>query len=117
MRKWNLLVLVIILCGALLGCSGQQEPTAEQIKSDLIGHRLQVAGSGFYWEFAALSEFEYFDIRSKQAQGDIIEYDVSMRLQDLTTNNHFLADALIVYRQIDGKWELTSIVAKLLKPL
>ncbi len=85
--------------------------------SDLIGQRLQSVRSGFYWEFAALSEFEHFDIRGKQVQGDIIEYDVSMRLQDLITNNNFLADALIVYRQIDGKWELTSIVTKLLKPL
>ena len=36
-----------------------------------------------------------------------------MRLVDLAQDMHFLADVLIIYKKIDGKWELTSIVAKL----
>lgn len=117
MVRGKLLALFLIPCIILVGCTGQSEPNAEQMKADLIGHRLQVAGSSMYWDFAALSEFEYLDIRSKQMQGGVIEYDVSIRLHDLSTDNHFLADALIVYRQIDGKWKLTSIVPKLFKPL
>ena len=117
MAKKCVLVLLLVLIAISAGCVGQAEPTAEQIKADLIGQRLQVPGSNRYWDFSALSEFEYFDIRGKKTQADVIEYDVSMRLQDLSTNNHFLADALIIYKQIDGQWLLTNIAPKLFKQL
>ena len=113
--KRKLLALFLILSITLVGCGGSAEPNVEQMKADLIGHNL--TGEGLGWTFAALSEFEHFDIRSKQEQGDVIEYDVSMRLVDLTSDTHYLADVLIVYKQVDGRWELTSIVTKLYKCL
>jgi len=113
--KRKFLALFLILCITLVGCGGPSEPDVEQMKADLIGHNL--TGEGLGWTFAALSEFEHFDIRGKQEQGDVIEYDVSMRLVDLSSDAHFLADVLIVYKQIDGEWELTSIVTKLYKRL
>ncbi|MFC1989644.1 hypothetical protein ACFLVW_03660 [Chloroflexota bacterium] len=105
----------IILCVILVGCSTQSEPDAEQIKADLIGHNLAIAGSPV-WEFAALSEYEQFNIKGTQMQGNVIEYDISMKLLDQASNTHFVADALIVYRKNDGKWELISVVAKLFDP-
>ncbi|MFC2006609.1 hypothetical protein ACFLUQ_00350 [Chloroflexota bacterium] len=39
-----------------------------------------------------------------------------MRLVDLASDTHFLADVVIVYRKIDGKWELNSIMPKAFKP-
>jgi hypothetical protein len=99
-----------------VGCIGQTEPTIEQIKADLIGHYLTDREEAV-WTFAALSEIEHFDIRGKQVQENIIEYDVSIRLHDLSTDTHFLADALIVYTQIDGEWYLISTVTKLFKYL
>ena len=116
MVKKRLLPLILILCISLVGCSGQPKLDIDQIKSDLIGHNLLLEGH-YVWTFAALAEYEQFDIRSMEAKGDIIEYDVSMRLHDLATDKHFLADALIVYKQTDGKWEITSIVTKLYQQL
>ncbi len=116
MWRGKILPLFLILCLGLVGCSTSAVPSVDQIKADLIGHRLTFEGY-HVWTFAALSEYEEFDIRSEQTQGDIIEYDVSMRLHDLATDEHFLADALIVYKQTDGEWEITSIVTKLYQQL
>ena len=75
MAKGRFLVLLLILCVVFVGCSVQSEPNAEQIKADLIGHQL-TEGGFTAWEFAALSEYEQFDIRGTQRQGNILEYDV-----------------------------------------
>ena len=89
MVKVRLLVLLLILSVILIGCAGLSKPSVEQIKTDSIGQRTytsEVSG----WEFTALSEFEQFDIGGKQRQGDVIEFDVSMILQDLSTGTYFL---------------------------
>jgi len=106
--KRTLLVLFVILCVLLVGCIGQSEPDVEQIKADLIGSRIKT--EQLRWTFAALSEYEQFDIRGKQRQGNAIEYDVHMRLVDLVNDKHFSADVLIVYRKINGKWKLVSLL-------
>jgi hypothetical protein len=82
------------------------------MKADLLRQRLNYKGNPV-WRFAALSEYEQFDIRGKQMQGNVIEYDVSMRLVDIPSEARFLADALIVYRQAEGGWELISVLIKL----
>ena len=115
MIKRRLLAFFLIPFILLLGCSGNSGPNVEQMKADLIGHELSGEGEG--WKFAALSEFEYFDIRGEQVQGEVIEYDVSLRLVDLESNIHFLADILIVYKKVDGEWKLNSTVTKLFERL
>ena len=102
--------IALLLMGCLPGSEVREGPSAEQIKADLIGHTLTIS-AGEVWEFAALSEYEHFDIRDKQTQGNATEYDVSMRLVDIATGTHFLTDVLIVYRETSGKWELVSVVA------
>jgi len=87
------------------------EPSAEQIKADLLGHVL-TSGGAPVWEFAALSEYEEFEIKEKLSQANALEYDVSMKLTDFPTDTHFIADVLIVYKKINGKWELISLVTK-----
>lgn len=128
MVKRILLSLLIILSVPLAGCeyvddlstyqpaSKQDELSVEQIKADLIGHRLIVDGQPV-WEFAALSEYEQFDVKGKQTQGNAIEYDVSMKLRDFASDTQFLADVFIVYKNIEGKWELVSVVTKLFEPI
>ena len=123
MLKKLFLTSVFILSVVLVGCSFPPEPGTdeavseqagpgvEQMKVDLLGHRLVVGGQSV-WEFAALSEFEQFDIRGEKTEGNVIEYDVSMRLKDFPSNTHYLADAFIVYKSVDGQWELISIGAK-----
>ena len=129
-NKILLLVLSLVLITGLVitGCAAPEAPapapaptpeappkmgvSVEQIKADLIGH-IVFTSNEKTWTFAALSEFEQFDIRDEQRQGDIIEYDVSMRLVDLNTQQHYLMDALIVYRQSNGAFQLISIVPTL----
>jgi hypothetical protein len=122
MVKRIFLSLLIILSVTLLGCefipdveeyqskSKLEGPSAGQIKADLIGQRIILDGQT--WEFAALSEFEQFEIKGENEQGNAIEYDVSMRLKDFVSDTQFYVELFIVYKDIDGKWELVSIVTK-----
>ena len=124
MAKRILLILMVVLSIALVGCdflddlsapnssSEQFEYSAEQMKADLIGHVLVVNGQPA-WEFAALSEYEQFEIIGQQTQGNVVEFDVTMKLKDFAANTHYHVEVFIVYKDIDGKWELVSLVTKL----
>ncbi|MDD5039256.1 MAG: hypothetical protein PHN78_08110 [Dehalococcoidales bacterium] len=108
MRKTLLLLLTLGLVS--LGCSTQQ-PNIDRIKVDLIGQTLVHSGVPV-WEFAALSEYEQFDIVKEHRVENAIEYDVSMGLIDLASQTHYSASAIIVYKINNGKWEIISIVTK-----
>ncbi|MFC1984464.1 hypothetical protein ACFLU0_00415 [Chloroflexota bacterium] len=124
MAKRILLIIMVVLGITLVGCdylenlsepkssSEQFEYSAEQMKADLIGHVLVVNGQ-LAWEFAALSEYEQFEIIGQQTQGNVVEFDVTMKLKDFATNIHYHVEVFIVYKDIDGKWELVSLVTKL----
>ena len=124
MIKRILLILMLVLSIVLAGCDyledlGTTESSseefgysAEQMKADLIGHALVVNGQPA-WEFAALSEYEQFEIIGQQTQGNAVEFDVTMKLKDFATNAHYHVEVFIVYKDIDGKWELVSLVTKL----
>ncbi len=124
MAKRILLILMVVLSIALVGCdylenlsapgssSEQVGYSAEQMKADLIGHALVVNGQPA-WNFAALSEYEQFEIIGQQTQGNVVEFDVTMKLKDFATNTHYHVEVFIVYKNIDGKWELVSLVTKL----
>ena len=124
MSRRILLILMVALSIALVGCdyledlgasessSEQVGYSAEQIKADLIGHALVVNGQPA-WEFAALSEYEQFEIIDQQTQGNVVEFDVTMKLKDFATNAHYHVEVFIVYKDIDGKWELVSLATKL----
>ena len=124
MAKRILLILMVVLSISIVGCdylenlsestssSGEVGYSAEQMKADLIGHTLVVKGQTA-WEFAALSEYEQFEIIGKQTQGNVTEFDVTMKLNDFATNTHYHVEVFIVYKDIDGKWELVSLVTKL----
>ena len=119
-----ILMVMVVLSIAPVGCdvlddlsasnssSEQFEYSAEQMKADLIGHALVVNGQPA-WEFAALSEYEQFEIIGEQTQGNVVEFDVTMKLKDFATNTHYHVEVFIVYKDIDGKWELVSLVTKL----
>ena len=117
MAKRILLILMVVLSIALVGCDYFEDQSApksssEQMKADLIGHALVVNGQPA-WEFAALLEYEQFEIIGEQTQGNVYEFDVTMKLRDFATNAHYHVEAFIIYKDIDGKWELFSLVTKL----
>ncbi len=124
MTKRILLILMLVLSIVLAGCEyledlGTTESSseefgysAEQMKADLIGHTILVNGQ-FVWKFETLSEYEQFEIIGEQTQGNVYEFDVTMKLRDFATNAHYDVEAFIIYKNIDGEWELLSLVTKL----
>src|SRR3972149_11942251 len=123
MRRLLLTIVLLLSCFSFTACS--KIPDTEQIKADLIGQGLTSILSMEYgmsqvipvWEFHSISEFQDFSIKSIQQWDETVEYDVTMRLKELTSNQSFLADALITYRKTDSGWELISIRTKLFRPL
>ncbi len=113
MKKKISLVLPLLLSVVLISCSSVPQPSEAQIKSDLIGHQLVSSGLEIFplWTFKTLSEFEQFDIHSKQIQGDILEYKVRMKLRYLGTNEYYITDVIITYKRTNTRWELISIIA------
>jgi hypothetical protein len=120
MQVKKLLIFLIVISSILItGCESPiqtSEPSVEQIKADLLGQVLTSDGAPV-WEFAALSEYEEVEINNKLSQANALEYDVSMKLKDIATNSYFIADVLVVYKKISGKWELTSLVTRKFEPL
>lgn len=120
MKKLLLLLLVSLLAVSSIGCDemGLQtvQPSIDQVKADLIGHVLTV-NEVPVWEFAALSEYEDFQINNELLVADALEYDVSVKLIDFAIDTHFRADILIVYKKYGTKWELVSIVTKIFEPI
>ena len=122
--KWQVL-LIASLAFLLVLSSCTKEPDVEQIKADLLGREMFHPGEGLFgglvtvpWKFASISEFLDVKIRSKQKQGDrVIEYDISMRLQDMNTKNQYLADVVVLYKKVENKWEFSSVPPKLWKAL
>lgn len=109
----------VLVCAALaafvllVGCS--KSPDTEQIKTDLIG---QTMGSMFGgWKFESLSEFQELKINNKKQQGELIEYDISMRLKDTNSGKEYRAEALRVYKKVDGAWKIASISRKSFEPI
>ena len=64
----------------------------------------------YSWNFESLDEIQQFTITNKKEQGDIIEYDVDMVLHDKSGN--FRIKGLIVYKKVDGKWQIASMTMK-----
>lgn len=70
-----MLATPLVVSTGFIGCS--RAPNAEQIKADLIGERM---GN---WTFASPSEILELNINSQKKQGQLIEYEISMKLQDI----------------------------------
>ena len=111
-----LLTLIALLClvAVNVGCDlVSPEPSVEQIKSDLIGETL--TQETLTWHFHALSEFKEVTIIDKIREGNTIEYDVSLELQDVFTGKQYTADILMIYQRSGTNWELFSILTMSLR--
>lgn len=84
-------------------------PGVDKIKADLIGRTM---GGLLGWKFASLSEFEDVAIDSEKTVGDILEYGVGMRLKDARSGTRYRAEAIVVYRKTDDKWQFASVSQK-----
>ena len=111
MLKKIILTLIVLLCIVTVsaGCDlVSPEPSIGEIKSDLIGETL--TQGTLTWHFHALSEFEEVTIEDTIREGNTIEYDVALELQDVFTGTHYTADILMIYQRSGTSWELFSIL-------
>ena len=111
MKKQILFVLIILTSLLMInvGCSIiSPEPGVEQIKSDLIGEI--ISKEDVAWQFAALSEFQEVTIIDKLREGDTIEYNVTMTLQDIYTEEMYTAEVILIYQKSGTHWDLFSIL-------
>ena len=111
MLKKILLTLIVLLCIVTVGAGCDlvsPEPSIGEIKSDLIGETL--TQGTLTWHFHALSEFKEVTIEDAIREGNTIEYDVSLGLQDVFTGTHYTADILMIYQRSGTTWELFSIL-------
>jgi murein L,D-transpeptidase YcbB/YkuD len=84
--------------------------TVGQIKNDLIDR--SITASGITWHFDRLSEFLDVTINGRKQNGRLLEYDVSMKLQDYKSGNLYNTQVLVVY---DDTGHFVSVTAKSLE--
>lgn len=65
--------------------------------------------------FTSFTNFKEFVINSKNEQGEIIEFDISMVYKDTEHGTTDPIKAHIVYKKSDSKWAIASLTGKLLK--
>ena len=116
MIKRTFLILFALICLVAVNTSCDlfsPEPSVEQIKSDLMGETL--TQGTLTWHFHALSEFKEVTIVDKIREGNTIEYDVSLELQDVFSGKQYVADILLIYQRSGTNWELFSILTMSLR--
>ena len=113
----RIIITLVVLIGLVtvnVGCDlVSPEPSIEQIKSDLIGET--ISRGDMSWYFAALSEFKEVTIVDKIREGNTIEYDVTLELQDIFTDKMYTAEVLLIYQRSGTNWELFSVLTMSLK--
>jgi hypothetical protein len=99
------LSLVLIVFLGLCSCS--HEPSANQIKADLVGQRVESPTIG--WRFSSPSEFQRFDVADKQTTADVVEYAIAVRVADANGP----ADGIlhVSYRNTDSGWKFLTVTA------
>lgn len=97
--------------GSRMDPHAERTPDIDQVKADLIGQRMgNMLTSG--WKFASLSEFEEVVIVSENKTANILEYNLGMTLKDVRTGTRHCAEAIVVYRKSDDKWNFVSVSQK-----
>ena len=112
MKRGVLLAQVLAALAVFAACSGESDtplPDAQQVRTDLVG---QAMGS---WRFESPSDFLGLTVNEKTEQGDTVEYDVSMSLQDPSTGRRYRAEALVVYGKSGGEWQIDSVSGRSLE--
>lgn len=113
-RIFLVLIIVISIVTFNVGCDiVSPEPGIEHIKSDLIGET--ITQGTITWHFHALSEFQEVRIVDSIREGNTIEYNVILELEDIFSGNRYEAEVLLIYQRSGTNWELFSVLALSLK--
>ncbi len=115
MRQALITTAFLVIITIIGGCSGT--PDSNQIKADLIGQSMRDISTSQGWFFESPSEFKEFTINNKHKKGKLLEYNITMLLQELKTGKQFRAQALIIYRKEGSEWQLINIVSQSLQEI
>ena len=85
---------------------------AEQIKADLLNKTIPLGGNKLE-TFNKLENFKEVQILKENKKGDTIEYKVKIDYNDTTYGTVDKIEAVIIYKQVDGKWKMASSSGKL----
>jgi hypothetical protein len=87
--------------------------SAEQIKADLLKKTIPLGGNKLE-TFDKLENFKGVQILQESKQGDTVEYKVKIDYNDTTYGTVDKIEAIIIYKQVDGKWKMASASGKLI---
>jgi hypothetical protein len=90
-----------------------QSPNAEQIKADLVNKTIPLGGNKLE-TFNSLANFKDVQILQESKQGDVVEYKVKIVYNDTTYGTFDKIEAIIIYKQVEGKWKMVSSSGKLI---
>jgi len=85
----------------------------EQIKADLLNKTIPLGGNKLE-TFDKPENFKEVIILQESKQGDTIEYKVKIAYNDTTYGTVDKIEALIIYKQVEGKWKMVSSSGKLI---
>lgn len=92
-----------------------QDPTPDQLKSDLVGKTMGGREKG--WKFQSVDQIKALTIRDKKQEADARTYTVSLELEDPRVSEAFSADAEMTYEKVGAEWKLKTVGLKSMKKL
>ncbi len=84
-----------------------QTPTADEMKSDLVGQTM--GGRSRCWKFQSTQQIKELTIKSKAEGPSQIDYVVALRLQATNAAAQYLAEARVTYTNTPAGWKLNSV--------
>lgn len=104
MKTWYSL-LPLLLAGAL--SLSAQVPTAEQMKSDLLGQTM--GGRHRCWKFQSIDQIKNLTIKDKTEAADQCRCTIALELQATNAPAQYAAQARVEYTKTSAGWKLDHV--------
>lgn len=98
-------VMAMWLAGSLVVPA--QTPTAEQIKSQLIGQTM--GGRHRCWKFQSTDQIKELTIKDKTEKANQCTYIIALRLQATNAPAQYTAEARVTYSKTAAGWTLNQV--------
>ncbi len=113
MKSTAVLVSMLLLAG---GASfALQDPSPDQLKSDLMGKTMGGREKG--WKFQSVDQIKELTIGDKKEDANERTYTVKLKLEDPRVSEAFAAEAQVTYEKVGAEWKLSTVGLKSMKKL
>jgi hypothetical protein len=110
---------VLLVCLSLVWSIGTsfalQEPSVEQMKSDLMGKTMGGREKG--WKFQSVEQIKELTIKDKKEEAGRRVYSITLKLEDPRVSQAFAAEAELTYKQVDSGWQVEGVGLTSMKKL